>query len=104
VATIAFDVDDTLIKYEDGKERPNRELIQVLVYLYAMGNKIIVWSGGGKDYAEMWTRRLFIDHIVTCQEKPLLGIGKDGDELGPTVVDIAFDDQVVHYGKVNLKA
>jgi hypothetical protein len=104
---IAFDVDDTLVKENHmGREEPNRPLLNVLLWFYAQGHEIIVWSGGGAEYAETWARRLFIDHIVTIKSKPLLAIGKRGEEISESatpVVDIAFDDMEVNYGKVNIR-
>jgi hypothetical protein len=104
---VAFDIDDTLVKYTAGHEvpRPNRKLLEVLIFFHAIGAEVIVWSGGGESYARLWATRLFIDHLVTIRAKPLLAIGKRGEEIGPgePVVDIAFDDMEVSYGKVNIR-
>ena len=95
--TVAFDCDDTLYKIvaENGNEReePNLIVIELLQTFHALGCHIIVWSGGGQDYAEMWVRRLWLDsyvHEIRCkpQEQQL--------------VDIAIDDQPVKFGKVNI--
>lgn len=91
---IAFDVDGTLITYED---KPRWDILAMLRTLNSCGHDIVVWSGGGREYAEVWTRRLFIHDLVTVQEKPLLRV-----EEGP-FVDIAFDDEDIALGKVNVK-
>lgn len=71
---IAFDVDGTLIK-NAGVDRehgipsnddvPIVHQINTLAVLSTYKNvKIVVWSGGGKQYAEQWGRRLGIDKYV----------------------------------------
>lgn len=106
--TIAFDVDGTLVTYND---KPRWDIIELLKIL-SKYNTVIVWSGGGKDYAEMWTRKLFLDEFVSsCHTKPigLEGIKKnffyDGKEkpLSKNEVDICFDDELVNLAKVNIK-
>lgn len=71
---IAFDVDGVLIRNVEGDRRhgiPNNSdtpivhQINTLQVLSTYKNiKIVVWSGGGKQYAEMWGRRLGIDPYV----------------------------------------
>jgi hypothetical protein len=71
---IAFDVDGTLIK-NAGIDRehgipssgdvPIVYWINTLQVLSTCKNvKIVVWSGGGKQYAETWGRRLGLDQYV----------------------------------------
>lgn len=71
---IAFDVDGTLIKngsadrqhgvVNDG-DVPIVHQINTLQVLSTYKNiKIVVWSGGGKQYAEMWGNRLGLDKYV----------------------------------------
>lgn len=88
---IAFDVDGTLI---DNDDRPRKQVINALTFLHGLPNvKIVVWSGGGKDYAAMWCRRLAIEDYVDEVA------GKDPQR----VVDIAFDDMPeVKLGKVQV--
>ncbi len=75
---IAFDVDDTLTVGDVA--RP--DIIKVLQALYDCGRvDIIVWSGGGKEYAEMWGRRLKLPEGIQYFAKTNL--------IRP---DIAFDD------------
>jgi len=70
----AFDIDGTLIKngstdrqhglVNDG-DVPIVHQINTLIVLSTYKNiRIVVWSGGGKQYAEMWGKRLCIDTYV----------------------------------------
>lgn len=73
---IAFDVDGTLIKNVvtgDGRipgiisneDVPIVHQINTLQVLSHSKNvRIVVWSGGGKDYAATWGRRLGLDQYV----------------------------------------
>ncbi len=79
ISRIFVDVDDTLVLYESDVPinpygiyqglnwKPNLDLIG---HLYNATVKdplvsIIVWSGGGKSYAEMWIEKLGIEDLVT---------------------------------------
>lgn len=90
--TIAFDIDGTLIDFND---KPRKEIIWLLMSLSRDGHEIILWSGGGIQYAEMWMRRLklekYVDHVVP----------KLKDRLSPQA-DIAFDDEEVDLAKINI--
>lgn len=92
---IAFDVDDTLIipPAATGLDRdvPNYETIAIYRFLQAQGHHMIVWSGGGPDYARMWADKLGLE--------PSSVIVKEKNDF----VDIAFDDCDVELGKVNVK-
>jgi len=91
---IAFDVDDTLITINSrGETVPKYITIYVLQMLHGMIQDvdIIVWSGSGADYAKRWTEKLGIDNLCRVVVK------------GSEEVDIAFDDQEVTLGKVNLQ-
>lgn len=72
---------------------PNYENIAVYRWFQAQGHHMIIWSGGGKEYAEMWARKLGLtaDEILSKE-----AIYKDR-------VDIAFDDCIVDLAKVNVK-
>jgi FMN phosphatase YigB (HAD superfamily) len=91
---ILFDVDGTLITFD---ERPRWDIIEILKILKKLGARITVASGGGKDYAEMWVRRLFLEEFVdTVMAKPI--------GLKYPMVDIAFDDEeAANFGVVNIK-
>lgn len=92
--TIAFDVDGTLIDFDDS---PRWEVITVLRLLHELGHRIVVWSGGGADYAEMWSNKLFIRDMVDEYRQKTQ---QDAEWLG---ADICFDDEVVNLAKVNIK-
>jgi hydroxymethylpyrimidine pyrophosphatase-like HAD family hydrolase len=89
--TIAFDVDGTLIDKDD---KPRKEVIALLRAL-ANGNEIIVWSGGGKSYADMWVNRLNLGEFV-YQTASKIGIAQKD-------IDLAIDDQDVKLGLYNIK-
>ncbi len=90
------DVDDTLVLWQkavdvqqlDGfyMETPwvaNERLIAG-IKAYREANPwelIIIWSGGGKEYAEMWARRLGLDHLSTgmLKDKTAYDFIHDGD-------------------------
>lgn len=71
---IAFDVDGVLIKnagvdrehgIPSSDDTPIVHWINTLQVLSTCKNvRIVVWSGGGKQYAEMWGRRLGLDQYV----------------------------------------
>lgn len=71
---IAFDVDGTLIKNAEVERYPGvfvKEDVPIIRQINTLKTlstyknvKIVVWSGGGKDYATQWGRRLKIDKYV----------------------------------------
>lgn len=89
--TIAFDIDGTLISNTNGlgKEHLNLDVYNLLVLLGKMKNtNIIVWSGGGKEYAEQIVLKYGLNKYVdACFSK------QEYDETIQPKVDIAFDDQ-----------
>ena len=108
---IAFDVDGTLIRNDQTTEyrehgvlnngdMPIHHQIITLQVLSTYKNvKIVVWSGGGKDYAAMWGRRLGLDKYVSRYASKLEheAIAASCDLL------IAIDDiQSTRLGDVNL--
>jgi len=74
---IAFDIDGTLI---DMKNAPRYWVIDSLLWFKKIGWDVIVWSGGGVDYAKMVVRRLGLEDIIRVIPK------------GAEKVDIAVDD------------
>lgn len=79
---IAFDVDGTLVSEDDVPCMQYIWMLQTLSKL-TKNVKIVVWSGGGKQYAEMWGKRLELDEYVWKY------MAKDRTFH----VDIAVDDQ-----------
>ena len=65
---VFVDVDDTLVKWAsatgsvliNGAEdwEPNCDVINLVRALKAENYKVIVWSAGGENYANMWAQRL----------------------------------------------
>jgi hypothetical protein len=86
MALIAFDVDGCLI---DEYDRPRYDVIAILRELQKY-NDIVVWSGGGKDYAANWARKLglFNENVPGLS---VLVMSKYDSKL--LDVDIAFDDE-----------
>ena len=93
---IAFDIDGTLLNNEGiPHETPphlrpataiNLEVVSLLQLLskHMKNTRVIVWSGGGKEYAEGIVRKYGLEKYVDrCYDKAAC------DEK----VDIAFDDQ-----------
>jgi hypothetical protein len=76
--TVAFDVDGTLIG-TDGEQRSD---IVTLLRLLTKYCTVVVWSGGGQEYAQMQGARLALPDEVRY-------FGKVGC---PVEVDLAFDD------------
>lgn len=91
---IAFDVDDTLITpsvaIDWAQDTPSYEVISIYKWFESQGCHMIVWSGGGIEYAKRWADKLGLKAEV--REK------KKSDD-----VDIAFDDCEVDLGKVNVR-
>lgn len=71
---IAFDVDGTLIQNGDPDRQHGsvnegdvpivHQINTLQVLSHSKNVRIVVWSGGGKQYAEMWGRRLGLDQYV----------------------------------------
>lgn len=95
---VAFDVDDTLIVPRIvtglGVDTPNYSVIGVYRWFQSQGHYMIIWSGGGKDYAEMWAEKLGLKPDE-CRDK------FDAKSLGD--VDIAFDDCDTNLAKIDIK-
>jgi len=89
--TIAFDVDGTLVIWDrkSGRQVPNYDIINLLrFYNKELKCRIIVWSGGGIEYARQWVDKL--------------GISAQVMKKGAITPDIAYDDENVELGMVNI--
>ena len=92
---IAFDIDDTLILPPEAtgldRDTPNYELINIYWFFKRQGHRMIVWSGGGMDYAKMWGEKLGLqaDEYRTKEEDK--------------TIDISFDDCIIDLAKVNIR-
>lgn len=92
---IAFDIDDTLIipSVATGLpvDTPNYDTIAIYHWFQSQGHTMIIWSGGGIDYARMWAEKLgLIPDEIRVKEKF-------------ADIDLAFDDCDVDLAKVNIK-
>lgn len=92
---IAFDVDDTLIipRIVTGMpfETPNYDTVALFKWFQLQGCEMIVWSGGGIEWAKNWAERL---NLQPCT----IRIKEKSED-----VDICFDDCDVDLAKVNVK-
>lgn len=92
---IAFDVDDTLIipSIALGFEQdiPNYNTIDLYHWFQEQGHYMIIWSGGGVDYAKHWANKLGLE----ANEYPMKEFRED--------IDIAFDDCEVNLATINIK-
>jgi hypothetical protein len=59
----AFDVDGTLI---DEASKPHYDIVALLKIISKLFKniRVIIWSGGGKDYAQLWVDRLQLSSCV----------------------------------------
>lgn len=103
---IAFDVDDTLIVpgicVDLARDIPNYETIAIYKWFQAQDNHMIVWSGGGVDYAATWAEKLGLKpDEIRVKEKTMTLDTPDGQPA--PYVDICFDDCIVDLAKVNVR-
>lgn len=95
--TVAFDVDDTLIipacAMDLDRDVPNYEIISIYKWYQSQGCFMIIWSGGGDDYAKMWAEKLGLTADLIIAKTTEL---KDK-------IDIAFDDSIIDLARVNMK-
>lgn len=100
---VCFDVDGTLITNAEyvpkNADAANKDIVELLKILSRFKNiRIVVWSGGGKDYAEMWGNRLKLDKYVWRYASKM-----ERDELRQHGRIIAIDDiQHTAIGDINL--
>lgn len=92
---IAFDIDDTILSPSVatgfGQDTPNYEVIAVYKWFQAQGHEMILWSGGGIEYASVIGNRFGLQPFSTRTKEK----GED--------IDIAFDDCDVNLARVNIK-
>jgi len=62
--TVAFDVDGTLITYDDV---PRYDVIQLYHLLESFGCQMFIWSGCGIDYAQRWSEKLGLKGRVVAK-------------------------------------
>lgn len=89
---VFIDVDDTLVKWIGpgdahpyGKDadtwEPHTELIELVKSLFSHpAYAVIVWSGGGRSYAEYWAQKLLGVHYDVALAKDLT-LAQPGDIL-----------------------
>ena len=107
---VAFDVDGTLIRNTPSESRvhgtPHNDDVPIVYQINTLqvlstykNIKIVVWSGGGKRYAEMWGKRLSLDKYVWRYASKL----EHAELKAQCDLLIAIDDiQATALGDVNL--
>ena len=101
---VAFDVDDTLIvpAAATGFDRdvPNYDTIAVYRWFQAQGHTMVIWSGGGADYARQWANMLGLtaDHYLDKHEQAEIT-----RQSGASLAQLAFDDSDIALATVNVK-
>lgn len=87
---ICFDVDGTLIEQVgENEDTPKYDVIALFHFFEKKGNNMFIWSGGGVDYAERWSRKLALKATIVVK--------------GSFKPDIAVDDMNVNLGVVNIR-
>lgn len=73
---------------------PNYETIAVYRWFQAQGHTMVIWSGGGADYAQAWAEKLGLNasYYFDKHDTTLAGL-----------IDLAFDDADLTLAKVNVK-
>lgn len=92
---VCFDVDGTLI---DESDQPIPEMVALAKALSKNPlTLVVVWSGGGIDYANMWADRLgLLDTWRRAKDRTVMVAG-----MGPSAPDIVIDDQA-GWGRLQL--
>jgi hypothetical protein len=86
---VAFDIDGCLLS---PKGMMRNKVFKLIKLFKDNGDDVILWSGGGAEYANRIRYKFNLIDIVRSHTKD--------KSLG---VDIAFDDKNVKLGKVNIK-
>jgi hypothetical protein len=88
--SVAFDVHGTLV---DVYYNPRPEIIDLYKRFQELGCYMIVWSGGGRDMAAQWARKLDLRPNMVCLKDMMLQ------------PDIIFDDEelIKPFGKAFIK-
>jgi len=61
---VCVDVDETLVKMVDGQLRTHKAHINAIKMHWYRGHHVIVWSAGGKKWAEYIVKRLELNDFV----------------------------------------
>lgn len=102
---VLVDCDDTLVLYTNAVPgeatpfgvyhgdpwNPNTALIEKIQAFYEEGASVTVWSGGGADYARLWSDRLLPDLTTEAMSKmDMVEIAKIADS---GIIVHMIDDQ-----------
>lgn len=107
--TLYVDCDDTMVTwlgpnagdgphpYGYGADRwePNVAVLRYVEQAHARGQDIVVWSGGGQDYAAEWGRKL-LPHIPHVALSKFNAIARDGDVFLDDMPFAAWAHATIH--------
>jgi hypothetical protein len=101
-AVVAFDTDETIYKSWDPGDGSRSmmirwDVINIAICLKQVGAKLVLWSGGGGEYAKSVANRMGLSFLF---DEFSMKSNADAERL---CVDISFDDQLVDLGKVSIK-
>ena len=86
---VAFDVDGTLIHQVGEKEdTPRYDMVQLFKMFENLGCKMVIWSGGGIEYAERWRDKLGLNAEVVAKGSIRANIAFDDCEADLASVDV----------------
>lgn len=85
---VAFDVDGTIV---GTNETARTEVVRIMMMCVKQGHEVIIWSGGGKFYAEARARQFGLEAFPCFQKDKALD------------VDLCFDDMEVDLAKLNIQ-
>lgn len=89
---VAFDCDDTLVLGgEHGRAIPNHNVIDLLRWFVRNGHDVIVWSGGGIEYAENWVEKFGLEGVRVLAKAAII-VDIAVDDLGFAVRDAGLPD------------
>jgi len=93
VIRFAVDVDNTLIEQRGAEVVLNTKVLALVVALFELDVcELVLWSGGGADYAEHVARKFGVHHLFSKFT------GKQRD-----YADISLDDQPNSLAAISLK-
>jgi len=99
MAKIAFDVDWTLVNNDQSL---NHEMVEELLRWLKRGHDIIIWSGGGHDYAKHQGTKILGKFYMDIYNEKVTFSSKTKENAAMLNPDICYDDEVVNLARVNI--
>jgi len=98
--TLAFDCDWTL---RGDTDAPLYENVNLLLFFARRGFRILIWSGGGEDYARSIARSLGLLDLASKEGWDLHVAAKCRESAEKWKPDISFDDCLIDLATVNVR-